>query len=125
MHDNLDQIETRDVWHKDRKHVLHPWTHFDSFREEGSLAIVRGEGCSVFDSDGKQYVDAVGGLWCNNIGLGREEMAEAIAAQVRRLSYANTFCDMTSAPAAELAAVLAELAPSNLCRIFYTTGGST
>ena len=125
MHYNLSNIETSDVWEKDRAHVLHPWTHFDSFREEGSLAIVRGEGCSIFDSDGKQYIDAVGGLWCNNIGLGREEMAETIATQVRELSYANTFCDMTSAPAAELAAVLSELAPSNLNHVLYTTGGST
>ncbi len=125
MHSNLNDFDTRDIWEKDREHVLHPWTHFDSFREEGSLAIVRGEGCKIFDSDGKEYIDAVGGLWCNNIGLGREEMADAIAAQVRDLAYANPFCDMTTSPAAQLAAVLTDLAPSNLNHVLYTTGGST
>lgn len=125
MQTNLSTLDSQAVWEKDRTHVLHPWTHFDSFREEGSLTIVRGEGCSIYDADGKEYIDAVGGLWCNNIGLGREEMAEAIADQARSLAYANTFCDMTSAPAAELAAKLAELSPTGLNHVFYTTGGST
>ncbi|MEN1679588.1 MAG: aminotransferase [Planctomycetota bacterium] len=125
MLQNLEAIDTSDVWTKDRDHVLHPWTHFDSFREEGSLPIAGGEGCTIFDTDGKEYVDAVGGLWCNNIGLGRREMADAISDQVMKLAYANPFCDMTTVPAAELAAKLAKLAPSNINHVFYTTCGST
>ena len=118
-------FDTSETWAKDRAHLLHPWTHFDSFRKEGALAIARGEGCYVYDTDGKKYLDAVGGLWCNNIGLGRPEMVEAIAAQVERLPYSNPFGDMTSVPAADLAAKLAQLAPGPLDHVFFTTGGST
>ncbi len=119
-----DVLDSEDIWRKDRDHLLHPWTHFDSFRDEGSLAIARGDGCYIFDTDGRRYLDANGGLWCNNIGLGRKEMATAIADQVERLAYSNTFSDMTSVPAAELAAKLAEIAPGSLNHVFFTTGGS-
>ena len=109
----------------DKAHFVHPWQLFDTFAEEGALPIVRGEGCRVWDADGNEYFDAVGGLWCNNIGLGNEEMAAAIAEQARQMSFCSTFVDMTNAPAAELAAKLAELAPGDLNRVLYTCGGST
>lgn len=109
----------------DRAHVLHPWTHFDSFDRDGATVITRGEGCHLWDSEGRRYFDAVGGLWCTNIGLGREEMAEAIAEQVRTLAFSNTFVDLTNSPSARLAAKLAELAPGDLNRVMFTTGGST
>ena len=109
----------------DRSHALHPWTHFESFEREGPLVITRGEGCHLWDAEGKRYFDAVGGLWCTNIGLGRTEMAEAIAAQAERLAFSNTFVDMTNDPAARLAARLAGLAPGDLNHVHFTTGGST
>ena len=67
-----------------RAHQLHPWTNFGPFEEQGSLVIERGEGCWLWDAEGRRYFDAVGGMWCTNIGLGRTEMAEAIGAQVER-----------------------------------------
>ncbi len=109
----------------DRAHALHPWTHFDSFTRDGPLVIDRGEGCLLWDRDGRQYVDAVGGLWCTNIGLGRQEMADTISEQARKLAYASGFVDMTNNPAAMLVAKLAELAPCDLNRVHLTTGGST
>lgn len=115
----------KDLWEMDRAHALHPWTHFDSFREEGALVITRGEGCRLWDANGGAYLDAVGGLWCTNIGLGRREMAEAIGAQAERLAFSNTFTDMTNDPSARLAARLAELAPGDLNHVHFTTGGST
>ncbi len=113
------------LWEMDRAHSLHPWTNFGPFEEKGALVISRGEGCYLWDADGRQYFDAVGGLWCTNIGLGRREMAEAIAAQAERLAFSNTFVDMTNGPTALLAAKLAELAPGDLNRVHFTTGGST
>ena len=118
-------VTPKDLWQMDRAHVLHPWTHFESFTREGALVIDRGEGCYLWDADGRRYLDAVGGLWCTNIGLGRREMAEAIAAQAERLAFANTFVDMTNDPAARLSAQLAGLAPGDLNRVHFTTGGST
>ena len=113
------------VWQKDHEHVFHPWTVFDTFREHGSLIMARGSGVHVFDANGKQYLDGIGGLWCVNIGHGREEIADAIAEQARKLAFFNSFVDTTSIPAAELAAVLAARAPPSLNHAFFTTGGST
>ena len=114
-----------DIARLDQAHSLHPWTHFDSFQAEAPLVIERGEGCHLWDRDGRRYLDAVGGLWCTNIGLGRREMAEAIAEQAEKLAFSNSFVDMTHGPAALLAAKLAELAPGDLNRVHFTTGGST
>ena len=116
---------TKDLWTKDKDHLLHPWTHFDSFKTDGALVLEKGEGSYLYDSDGKRYFDAVGGLWCTNIGLGREDMAEAIAEQVRKMAYASAFVDLTNPPAVELAAKLAQLAPGALNHVFFSTGGST
>ncbi|GFE66839.1 aminotransferase [Litoreibacter roseus] len=109
----------------DRRHLLHPWTHFDSFAADGALMLDRGEGCYVWDTADRRYLDAVGGLWCTNIGLGRKEMADAIADQALRLAFSNTFVDMGNTPSAKLAAKLADLAPGDLNRVHFTTGGST
>ncbi|MFW2338922.1 MAG: aminotransferase [Acidimicrobiia bacterium] len=117
--------ETPAVVERDKRHHLHPYQVFDSFAEEGALPIASGHGAYITDTNGKRYVDAVGGLWCTNIGLGREDMVEAIADQVRKLAYSNPFVDMTHIPAADLATKLAELAPGDLNHVFFCTGGST
>ena len=112
-------------WEMDRTHSLHPWTNFGPFEDQGALVISRGQGAWLWDANGQKYFDAVGGLWCTNIGLGRPEMAQAIAAQAERLAFSNTFVDMTNDPAALLSAKLASLAPGDLNRVHFTTGGST
>ncbi|THD82954.1 aminotransferase [Aliigemmobacter aestuarii] len=114
-----------DIWQMDHDHVLHPWANFGPFEEKGALVIARGEGCHLWDAEGRRYFDAIGGMWCTNIGQGRKEMADAIAAQVERLAFSNTFVDTTNEPSAMLAAKLAELAPGDLNRVHFTTGGST
>ena len=118
-------LPNQDLWEMDRAHALHPWTNFGPFEREGSLVITKGQGAYLWDAQGNRYFDAVGGLWCTNIGLGRREMADAIAEQVERLAFSNTFVDMTNDPAARLGAKLAELAPGDLNRVHFTTGGST
>lgn len=113
------------LWDMDRRHILHPWTQFGPFEEGGSILFDRGEGCWVWDTEGRRYFDAVGGMWCTNIGLGRREMAEAIAEQAERLAFSNTFVDASNGPSARLAAKLASLAPGDLNRVHFTTCGST
>ncbi len=115
----------KDVWEKDRRHFLHPFTEFSSFRDQGALIIQQGSGCTITDANGQEYLDAIGGLWCTNIGLGNEEMVQAIADQARRLAYSSTFTDMSNQPAAILSKKLAELAPADLNRVHFATGGST
>ena len=122
---SFDQVDPQDIWRKDRDHFLHPWTHFDSFKKDGSLVMGRGEGAFVYDIAGKRYLDGIAGLWCVNMGYGREEIVAAIADQARRLAFFNPFVDTTNVPAAELAARLAGLAPGALNHVFFTCGGST
>ncbi len=118
------RFDTQELWRRDLKHCIHPWTDFSTFKEEGSLIMAESEGAYVVDSDGQRYLDGIGGLWCVNIGYGREEMAEAISEQIRRLPYFSTFTHLITPPAASLAAKLAELAPGPLNHVFFGTGGS-
>ncbi|MFM7785691.1 MAG: aminotransferase class III-fold pyridoxal phosphate-dependent enzyme, partial [Gammaproteobacteria bacterium] len=109
----------------DKAHHLHPYHVFDDHRVNGALHIASGTGAWIEDTQGNRYLDAVGGMWCTNIGLGRKEMADAIAAQVLQLGYSNPFADMANPRAIELCHKLAELAPGDLNHVFLTTGGST
>ena len=109
----------------DRDHFLHPWTHHDSFGRDGSLVIVEGSGAYIVDANGKRYLDGIGGLWCVNVGYGRQELVDAMAEQAQRLAFSNTFVDMTNEPAARLAARLAELAPGSLNHVVFSTSGSS
>ena len=86
---------------------------------------VRGEGCYLYDMGGRKFFDAMGGIWCVNIGYGRAEMADAIAAQIKQLSYGSTFWDKTTIPATQLAQRLAQLAPPGLNHVVFAQGGST
>src|SRR6478609_9177503 len=77
----------------------------------GSRIITRADGCYIYDGDGNAILDGMAGLWCVNVGYGREELAKAAYDQMLELPYYNTFFKTTTPPAVELAKVLAELAP--------------
>ena len=124
MRANFTQYDNDDLRQKDRDHNIHPWTDFATFKEEGSEVMAEAEGVYVYNAQGDRYMDGIGGLWCVNIGYGRDEMAQAIADQVRRIPYYSTFTHLTTPPAAELAAKLAEIAPASINHVFYGTGGS-
>lgn len=120
----FNQFDTKALNQQDKAHLLHPWQVFDVFNKEGAMPIVAGDGAYIYDSDGNRYLDAVGGLWCTNIGLGRKDMADAIADQVCTMAYANPFVDMTNVPAVKLAAKLADLTPGDLNHVMFTCSGS-
>jgi adenosylmethionine-8-amino-7-oxononanoate aminotransferase len=85
--------------------------------------IVAGEGCYVYDADGKRYLDGLAALFCVNAGHGRPELAEAAANQIRELDFYTTW-SYAHPRAIELAERLAKLAPGDLNRVFFTSGGS-
>src|SRR3954462_713391 len=102
----------------------HLWRHFAPAGAEEDLTVfVRGEGCELWDDRGRRYLDALSSLFCVNVGHGREELADAAAAQARELAYATTW-DTAHPRAIELAERIAGLAPGNLDRVFFTSGGS-
>ena len=87
------------------------------------LVLVRGEGSTVWDVDGREYLDATAGLWFANVGHGRAEIADAVAAQLRTLAAHHVFGDQANLPALELAARLAELAPVEDAAVFFGSSG--
>ena len=88
------------------------------------LVITRGEGARVWDADGREYLDATAGLWFANVGHGRAELADAAAAQMRKLAAHHTFGDFANEPALELAERVAGLAPLDDGVVFFGSGGS-
>ena len=124
LHQVGNRFNAQELWQQDHDHVLHPYQHFDSFKKEGSLVLVEGDGCYVTDANGRRYLDGIGGMWCVNAGYGRKEIAETMAEQALQLCYTNFFVDVTNAPAARLAAKLAQLAPGTLNHVAYATSGS-
>ena len=120
------QLKTKEkeIWTKDKNHVIHPYTNFENFKTEGSVIYEKGKDHHIYDMNGKEYIDGIAGLWCVNIGHGNEEISQAMADQSRKLAYYNTFEDAGSIPAADLAAKIAGLCPQNLNHVFFGTGGS-
>ncbi len=103
---------------------------WNPFASMGALAgrqleIVEGRGSTVRDAGGREYLDAIASLWYCNVGHGREELAEAAAAQMRRLETYQTFEYYTNPPADALASRLAEIAPMPNARVFFTAGGGS
>ena len=92
--------------------------------KEGARVITRAKGVYLTDSEGEEILDAMAGLWCVNIGYGRDELADVAARQMRELPYYNTFFKTTHVPAIALAAKIAELAPGDLNHVFFAAGGS-
>ena len=104
----------------------HLWMHFTRLGGDARApvpVIVSGEGCYVYDADGKRYLDGLSALYCVNAGHGRAELADAAATQMRELDFFTNW-SYAHPPAIELAARLAELAPAGMERVFFTSGGS-
>ncbi len=121
MDDN--QVTTRDMQDMDT-HFIHPWEDVTAIGAEARTVITHGDGIYITDSDGNRMIDGPGGMWCVNVGYGREEIVEAVAAQMRELTYFSPW-SVTASPAAILADRLATIAPGDLNNVFFTTGGST
>jgi adenosylmethionine-8-amino-7-oxononanoate aminotransferase len=104
----------------------HLWMHFTrmgSFADRPVPIIERGEGAYIWDTGGRKYLDALSALFVVQAGYGREEIAAAVDAQTRRLAYFPVWSYATP-PAIELADRLAALAPGDLNKVFFSTGGS-
>jgi putrescine aminotransferase len=102
----------------------HSFADMSAIEANGELVLDRGEGVHVWDEDGRRYLDATAGLWYCNVGYDRGEIADAAAAQLRRLSAYSTFGDVSNRPAIELAERVADLSPDPDSKVFFTSGGS-
>ncbi len=117
-------LPTADLQALDAAHHMHPFTANGALGKKGARIITRAQGVRLTDSNGEELIDGMAGLWCVNIGYGREELAEAAARQMRELPFYNTFFQTSHVPALTLAAKLAELAPEGLNHVFFAGSGS-
>lgn len=90
----------------------------------GSRIITRAEGCVITDGDGIEILDGMAGLWCVNVGYGREELAKAAHAQMLELPYYNSFFKTANPPAVQLAARISGLLDHKLPHVFFNSSGS-
>jgi putrescine aminotransferase len=125
----MDQVlaeagTTAELQELDRRHFLHPFTDSKALHAAGTRVIVRGRGVHVWDSDGRQLLDGMAGLWCVNVGYGREELVEAAARQMRALPYYNCFFNTATPSQIALGARLASLVPAPLRSIYFANSGS-
>ena len=118
---NLDTEQWQEL---DRLHHLHPFTDSKSLHHKGSRVITRADGVYLWDSEGRKILDAMAGLWCVNIGYGREELARVAYEQMQQLPYYSTFFQTTHPPAVDLAELLSQVTPAHLNHVFFTNSGS-
>ena len=114
-----NSIEARDV-----ATLVHMQTNLRKHQKEGPHVITRGQGCRVFDDTGRDYIDAVAGLWCASLGFGSERLAQVAAEQMRTLGYYHLYRHRSHEPAVALAETLLKIAPVPMARVVFQCSGS-
>ncbi|KKC26071.1 aminotransferase [Sphingomonas sp. SRS2] len=109
---------------RDAAHHLHSFTDPQVIETQGSRIITRAQGSTVWDSDGNELLDGMAGLWCVNVGYGREELVDAATRQMHELPYYNNHFQSTTPPIIALAEKLATLTPAGLDRFYFGSSGS-
>jgi putrescine aminotransferase len=120
----MESFDLADLRRLDRAHHLHPFTDHRAMHRDGTHVIRAARGSTLVGEDGRELLDGLAGLWCVNVGHGREEILEAVAAQMRAVAFYPSFFNTTTEPAIRLAARLAGLAPGGLRRVLYSNSGS-
>ncbi|MGB2467565.1 MAG: aminotransferase, partial [Candidatus Puniceispirillaceae bacterium] len=121
----MTSFSSPDRWQQiDARHHLAPFTDYANIRKTGARVITHANGHYVTDSNGHEMLDAMAGLWCVNVGYGRQELIDAASQQMAVLPYYNNFFKTTNQPIAALSERLAALTPDGLNNVFYANSGS-
>src|SRR5262249_4522029 len=115
----LTNAQMRDV-----QSVLHPYTNLVKLRETGPLVLDHGKGVHVYDDTGKEYIDAMAGLWSTALGWGEDVLADVAAAQMKKLGFGHLFTGKSHEPGIALAEKLKEIAPFPVGKVFFANSGS-
>ena len=109
---------------RDIANVLHPYTDHRAHAKNGPLVISRGEGVRVFDDQGKDYIEAVAGLWCASLGFDNKRLAEAAYEQMKKLPFYHAFTAKSHEPLIDLSEMLIERSPCPMSKVFFANSGS-
>ena len=104
--------------------LWHGFADMGAVQRDGAFVVSRGEGAYIWDDAGTRYLDATAGLWFTNVGHGRTEIADAVAAQLSKVAHFSNFGDFTSDTTVALAERLGAIAPVPGSKVFFTSGGS-
>jgi len=115
---------TQQLQEIDGLHHIHPFTDHKALMEKGTRVITRANGVYLWDSDGNKILDGMAGLWCVNVGYGRQELVDAATKQMMELPYYNNFFQTTHPPAIELSKALVDISPPQFNHVFFTNSGS-
>ncbi len=121
--DTTSQVDSRTLQQQARAHLWMHFTRMGAYEDQDIPIIVRGDGCYVYDEQGKRYLDGLSSLFCVNLGHGRADLAQAGADQAKELGFFTNW-SYAHPRSIELAARIASLAPGDLNRVFFTSGGS-
>ncbi|UTN77129.1 putrescine--pyruvate aminotransferase [Pseudomonas aeruginosa] len=124
MNSQITNAKTREWQALSRDHHLPPFTDYKQLNEKGARIITKAEGAYIWDSEGNKILDAMAGLWCVNVGYGREELVQAATRQMRELPFYNLFFQTAHPPVVELAKAIADVAPEGMNHVFFTGSGS-
>lgn len=108
----------------DSAHHLHPFSDFKAMSQKGVRVVTRGKGCRIWDSEGNEIIDAMSGLWCVNLGYGRDDLVKAATDQLNELPFYNSFFGTTHPAVVELSALICQVAPKGFNHVMYTNSGS-
>ncbi len=115
---------TNDLDALDLARVFHPNTNLAALHRGRPLVLARGKGVHVFDNHGKQYIEAMAGLWCTTLGYGDDELARTAYEQIKKLSFSHLFTGKSHEPGILLADKLVQMAPFAASRVFFGNSGS-
>jgi putrescine aminotransferase len=117
-------FDTQKLQQTNTEHHIQPFSDNKELAEKGARIITKADGCYIWDSQGNKILDGMAGLWCVNVGYGRDEIADAAAQQMRDLPYYNTFFQTSHPPVIALSKKLAQIAPAHINHVFFTCTGS-
>jgi putrescine---pyruvate transaminase len=120
----MASYNTQQLQDIDGQHHIHPFTDHKALMEKGTRIITRADGVYLWDSNGNKILDGMAGLWCVNVGYGRQELVDAATNQMQELPYYNNFFQTTHPPAIELSKALVDISPSQFNHVFFTNSGS-
>ncbi len=103
---------------------VHPYTNLRRHERTGPMVIERGSGIHVYDDAGREYIEAMSGLWSVGVGFGEERLVQAAAKQMGKLPYYHSFTHKANEPAILLAEQLVRMTPAGLDHVFFTNSGS-
>src|SRR3984885_8084445 len=112
------------VQNRDMQALLHPFANLKLLDQTGPLMIERGKGVYVYDSSGKDYIEAMAGLWCTALGWGENELADVAAEQMRKMAFGHIFGGRSHEPGIALAEKLKEFCPFPAGKVFFANSGS-